>query len=315
VIESIFVHQDAIARHLHAGMLLEREAYLGEFLASGYNRALIADRAAILLHVIRLLTPVEGRITDQDIAEATDKWANEPRGDKVRAVGPGIRNFITASRSWSHFLGVYPSPAPSSSDHFEPALAQFDKAMRNELGYLPSSAASCSSSVKQFLTWASTRAADLNFIRLSDVDGFLAEQRKKGRSHATMTGYCRSLRTFFRYAEQSGWSNAALSKTIKGPRKRASAKGAEMSTVEASASNASFSRYVMRFWMSSQGSSVACLDLRPAGLRNYPIIVGGHRLAQRGHNRSPLEARPNPTVSTLFRGRRSDYPVSQGRSP
>jgi len=47
VIEELFIHRDAIVRHLTAPMLDERGAYLEQLLALGHKRAFVAERAEL----------------------------------------------------------------------------------------------------------------------------------------------------------------------------------------------------------------------------------------------------------------------------
>jgi integrase/recombinase XerD len=217
VIEGLFVHRDAIERHLSAPMLKEREAYLAQLLAGGHKRDFVAERASTLCNVVRILGSSAVLINEEAILSAAATWIGEPR---ITIASLRVsRSFVTVSRSWFRFLGLYlPDARPSC--HFDNAVAEFVKAMQNDLGYLPSTIASCSSSVKCFLVWASSHHDNLDSILLTDTDNFVAERRAAGQSERTIIGHCRSLRTFFRYAEGRGWSHNALSRTIRGPSSR-----------------------------------------------------------------------------------------------
>lgn len=52
VLEVLFIHRDAIARHLAAPMLGERETYLERLLALGHKRKFVAERASMLRNVV-----------------------------------------------------------------------------------------------------------------------------------------------------------------------------------------------------------------------------------------------------------------------
>src|SRR5271163_4203505 len=71
VIGGLFIHRDAIARHLTAPMLSERETYLGQLLSLGHKRQFVAERASMLLNVIELMhNPSVTQIRESDITIA-----------------------------------------------------------------------------------------------------------------------------------------------------------------------------------------------------------------------------------------------------
>ena len=71
VIEGLFIHRDAIARHLTAPMLSEREIYLGQLLVLGHKRKFVAERASMLLNVVEHLHKLSTtQITEGDITSA-----------------------------------------------------------------------------------------------------------------------------------------------------------------------------------------------------------------------------------------------------
>ena len=198
-------------------MLAEREAYLKQLIGIGHNRKFLTERAWMLCHVARLLTPAQGeRISEAAVSTAALKWLGEPASQPWHRKRSQDSQFKAVARSWFVFLGRY-APPTLLSERFSQPLDTFRHALREEFSYLESSINSCVSSVTCFLVWISQRRDSVSTIRLQDVDDFFTERRASGRSHRTVVAYARSLRVFFRYAEQRGWSDSTLSKTIKTP--------------------------------------------------------------------------------------------------
>ena len=216
VIQGLFRHRDATARHLRAPMLREREAYLVGLVESGHNRRFLTERAWMLCHVSRLLAPEDNRVTEVAIGKAAKRWLLEDSSQPWHGTRLKDSHFKAVARSWYKFLGLYERPTLLNVQ-FNLALGMFREALRTEFSYLKSSITSCVSSVRCFLGWISHRLDSVSAICLQDVDAFFAEVREKGLSHRTIMAHACSLRVFFRYAERRGWSHAALSKTIKTP--------------------------------------------------------------------------------------------------
>ena len=217
VIEGLFKHKDAIARHLSGPMLYEREAYLLQLLQAGCSHRFLAGRAWMLCHVARLLTPTDGgRVSEAAVSLAALKWLEEDSPQPWRGKRRKDSQFKAVARSWYKFLGAF-EHSTSLNGHFDLAVAEFRSALQSDMGYLQSSIRSCISSLKIFLLWISRRRDNLSDICLEDIDAFFAERKLKGSSHRTIIAHGRSLRAFFRYAELRGWSEDALSKSIRVP--------------------------------------------------------------------------------------------------
>ena len=211
IIEGLFVHRDAITRHLDAPMLREREAYLLHSLEAGYSQRFLKERASTLLHVIRLLpTAPPAVVNEAEIVGAGKTWASQSPESKACK---REASFLAVARSWFRFLGVY-DRGPRAGGRFALVLQDFLIAMERDLGYLPTTSRSCGSAVTRFLSWMSPRRHSLSSISLADVDDFLYERREGGLSRRTSINEARSLRTFFRYAESRGWNDDHVSKTL-----------------------------------------------------------------------------------------------------
>lgn len=224
IIEGLFIHRDAIGRHLRAPMLSERETYLKQLLVSGHTQRFVSERASMLRNVVEhmhTLSPPE--ITEAAIVGAAWQWGrslNKEKGETSRGIS---RDFLAVARSWFRHLGLHPGDIPMLYPA-ERAFTSFQYAMRHESGYLPSSAESLISPVKGFLAWASSRQLELSSIALCDLDDYLAEGKAKGWQTRTVRGQCQALRCFFRYAERRGLNQNGLSNAIKAPLTRVRAK-------------------------------------------------------------------------------------------
>jgi integrase/recombinase XerD len=217
VIESLFIHRDAIARHLTAPMLSERETYLKQLLVSGHTRRFVAERASMLRNVVEHMhTLSKPQITEATIISAAQQWGRSLNREKGETSSGISRDFVAVAHSWFRHLGLHLGDIPMLYSA-EEAFTSFQYAMRHESGYLPSSAESLISPVKGFLAWASSRKLELSSIALCDLDDYLAEGKAKGWQSRTVRGQCQALRSFFRYAERRGWNQKGLSNAIRAP--------------------------------------------------------------------------------------------------
>src|SRR5271156_2566671 len=101
VIEGLFIHRDAIARHLTAPMLSERETYLGQLLELGHKRKFVAERASMLLNVVEQMhNPSPTQITEEAIASAAQRWARSFNNEGAETSKNISREFVSVARSW-----------------------------------------------------------------------------------------------------------------------------------------------------------------------------------------------------------------------
>lgn len=217
VIEELFIHRDAIARHLAAPMLGERQTYLDQLLALGHKREFVAERASMLRNVVEHThSLLPSLITEGAIDSAARRWASllkDPGAESSKSVS---REFVAVARSWFRHLGFYSRDVPLP-DPTERIFAVFVHAMRHDFGYLPSTIQSLASPIRRFLAWTSCRQLELSSIALCDLDDFLTEGKAKGWQPRTVRGQCQALRSFFRFVERRGWNLNGLSKAIKAP--------------------------------------------------------------------------------------------------
>ena len=217
IIEELFVHRDAIGRHLSAPMLSEREAFLASLFALGRKKKRVSAAASLVCQVIRLVEPMNrNEVTEDEIGKASVRWINESEAGSCDSRYGRGESFRATARAWFRFLGSYVPPSQPFC-RFRGLHAEFVTAMRDQFGYLPASVEASSLPTLRFLVWVSERHEHLSAVNQNDVDTFLDAGRKRGWAHRTVRCNCQALRTFFRYAEQRGWSYEGLSKTIKAP--------------------------------------------------------------------------------------------------
>lgn len=210
LLKSLFVHRDALTRHMNAPMLRERERYLQHLLELGRRRESVMETAATICHVMRLTRGRNAQsVTEEDISGATQQWKEESLHSQKTSA-----NFRATARGWFRFLGLYVAQ-PRATHNFEEQFAEFMEAMQRL--YLRSTVQSLMYSTQGFLVWSSKTHNDLAALSLEDVERYLAERIAKGWKPRTSVALCCALRRFFGYAEERGWSQKRLSQAIKSP--------------------------------------------------------------------------------------------------
>ena len=133
VIEELFIHRDAIARHLTAPMLGERETYLEQLLALGHKREFVAERASMLRNVVEHMHNLSSApITEEAIISAARRWSSILDGEGIQISRGVSRDFMAVARSWFRHLGLYSRDVPLSYPT-EQVFVAFVHAMRHEL--------------------------------------------------------------------------------------------------------------------------------------------------------------------------------------
>ncbi|MFC5861767.1 tyrosine-type recombinase/integrase [Acidicapsa dinghuensis] len=219
VIEGLFVQARAIQRHMSMPMLEEREAYLAYLLRLGRSRKYVINTATLVCHVLQHVRYTESlMIGESEISRASLEWASEVSANaRGRANRTGL--FRAAARNWFRFLGRYEFRPPESF-RFKEYLEQYVSALQYEMHYQRVTIEGTAGRIKRFLKWVSLRRTFLASVTLEDVGLFLAEQKETGCGYYSIVAHCKSLRTFFGFAEQHGWNTCGLSKMIKVPRYR-----------------------------------------------------------------------------------------------
>src|ERR1035437_3333017 len=208
-----------IVRHEQAPLLQEREAFIEHLLQQGTSLAAVRGVAWQLLNVIRLLRLTRLRdVRIDEIEEAAQQWTREQRSNpNVRSYKHSGTYFIYVAKKWLRFAGVLKTPAIPRI-RFADEIDEFARWVTEERGLSALSVRSHRNKISLFLKWLSERHHSLTAVRLRDVDDFLISKGTTGWSRKSARGYADSLRAFFRYAQERGWSKQGIAEGITSPR-------------------------------------------------------------------------------------------------
>ena len=218
--ETLFTSPAALSRHRNGPLAEERAAYLSQLAAMGMTRGTLLYHAAYCLRVARMLRrwPPERCFTPEEVAAWAVEWGAE-RAKSGKASGP--RNaewyFRRVATGFLDNLGrLLPAPPQMIGEH-SGKLDEFISAQR-ELQWR--SEKTCEMGrwqLERFLADLHRRRVALSAVSADDIDSYLHRmgQRWSKRSLAiTVT----SLRKWFEYSGQRGWTRAGLAGTVLRPR-------------------------------------------------------------------------------------------------
>lgn len=152
-----------------------------------------------------------------EIEEAGVRWANNKGPERIgRRPDTSPKIFVTRARQWLRFHNclLLPTVPPG---RFDAQLAEFRSALESR-GLASLTIRGYVDRTRHFLQWASERYSDLSLVSLKDVDDFLASKQEAGWRLISIKGQCKSLRTFFIFAEERGWCTPGVWRGIVSPR-------------------------------------------------------------------------------------------------
>lgn len=193
----------------------EREQYLAHLLNQGTNPKYVRALASRLILVSRFLEMSSLRpISDEELDQATEKYLHHIANHQTRGVRPTTaQTFRYAAEKWLRFHKLWSEPKINIGP-FSEALQSFSEfIVSRQLSIDGINSHKARLSV--FLTWAGKRWTSLSGMSLIDVDAFLAEKRREGLKPASIASYCHSIRTFFHYSAQRGWTPSVIARGIK----------------------------------------------------------------------------------------------------
>lgn len=206
-------------RHLTAPLLKEREQFLTHLLQIGWSAHRVRAVATYLIHIVRTMELTDLRCVDpSEIEKAGVRWANDI-GPERMGKGPGAsaEPFGSFARQWLRFLGLLNVPHRASG-HFNVQLAEFKSSLEKRR-LATTTVSTYVNQTENFLRWLSARRSSLSVVSVRDVDDFLAVKREARIHPLTVSGYCVSLRAFFKFAEERGWCLSAIWRGIVRPRR------------------------------------------------------------------------------------------------
>src|SRR5262249_7537116 len=92
----------------------------------------------------------------------------------------------------------------------------FSDALRSD-GLASATVRNYSTRAHAFLKWLATQSRDLETVSVEDIGEFLAAKRAEGWKPRGIVNQCKAMRSFFRFAEMSGWCAPNLALAIRIP--------------------------------------------------------------------------------------------------
>lgn len=216
--ERIYQWPRVIERHRQAPLRLERERFLRHLLKQGYCHSKVLGAATYMLHIIRVLELTELRVVrEEEIEKGANSWAEYrgPLRDRRHHHYGAPKCFITVARTWLRFLGMLGLPPEAP---FHEQIELYAHALRSYQGLAATTIRGYSNRAHGFLKWLASEGGDLQTVSIADIDKFLTLKRAEGWTHRGVVTQCKSMRSFFRFAEMQGWCAPDLALGIHGPR-------------------------------------------------------------------------------------------------
>lgn len=217
--DQLFKLPKAVARHTNAPYAEERARYLAHCRQRGDSPRTVLSKAWDLLWVARRLSAFPNLdVTIQQI----QALGNGPWQDRERACGRKLRGrrvrklFVRVASDWLRYLGYLRTPAPRIP--FQDQLDAYCDWAREERGLCQTTIVRAHDYVRDFLRWYDQFGRPLSEVQITDIDAYLADGAQRGWRRISIRNVAKSLRIFFRYSGERGWTPPALASAIQGPR-------------------------------------------------------------------------------------------------
>jgi len=209
------------AEKYRAGPLVEqRERYLVHLKGLGAARSTLRKCANDQLSLVRLLNLQEDdRVSSHRLEAAATNWSR-PNGRRcTRSASPKTRTrFVGRGIEWLRFVGWLDEPEREPHPH-QAEIAIFESWLRQERGLSRATIRDYCHAADHFFFWLGENGVRLSAVRMTDIDGVIAAEHKRGAwSRRTTHDYAQRLRAFFRFAEARGWCAPGLAAGIMAPR-------------------------------------------------------------------------------------------------
>jgi integrase/recombinase XerD len=212
--DSVYLIESVREKHREAPLLAERERYLTYLFEIGTRREHVRHVATMLLHVVRLLKLESSRPVGMDeILQGCERWVREENAFRRHGSRYAFQRVAT---NWLRFQGsliAVPKPVPLFGD----LLSEFLDVMHAQRGLALETLKSYRTQIQIFLKWIQPRCPEFSKVRALDIEEYL-EAKRYGWSRNTVAAHCRTLRTFFGYAEQQRWCSYGIRGSICSPR-------------------------------------------------------------------------------------------------
>ena len=214
MIDSVFLIESVQETHRRAPLLEEREKYLTYLFEIGTRRERVRNVATMLLHVVRLLKLDSTRSVGMDeILRGCERWVGESNACRRRR---SPYHFQLVATNWLRYRGSLIT-APKPVAQFGDLLSEFLNAIGSQRGLALETLKSYRTQMLFFFNWLHSRCPEFSKVQALDIEEYL-EAKRDGWSRNTVAAHCRTLRTFFRYAEQQRWCSYGIRGSISSPR-------------------------------------------------------------------------------------------------
>jgi integrase/recombinase XerD len=222
VFKRLFKSPSALARHLSAPLLKQRQRYLAHLASQGMSRTTLRSAASFLLAIVRQLRLADRpgqRLSHAEIQEQATVWAQLSL-QLPRHCGTDCRrqDFLRHATHWLQFLGRL-QPTPTQPQPFAAQIAAFADYRSREQSLSPQTISSDCKVLRNFLGRLGATDQALENLTITQIDQVLSSQiASNSYARRTVQKLAYVLRAFFGYAQKQGWCRAGLAEAIKGPR-------------------------------------------------------------------------------------------------
>ena len=220
-LDHLFKRADAVQRYLAAPLARSRLAYLAHRAKQGARPSTLRGIAALQVKVIlHLELGEQGKVARFNIETAARRWISQ---DPARRGGnPDVarRHFVSHATCWLRFSGRLEAPAVSTHPH-SGEVVEFVDYLRQERGWSEATIRDRRARADDFLRRFCASTGALADVTIATIDRTLNEKNARTghpRCRTTIRTHADTLRAFFRFAEERGWSRPGLASAITAPR-------------------------------------------------------------------------------------------------
>ena len=219
--DQLFKRAEAVQRHRTAPLARARLAYLAHRAEQGAKPSTLRGVAALQIKIIHYLELGErGQVARAAIEAAARRWVSEDPARRGGKPDVAQRHFVSHATCWLRFSGRLKEPARLTHPHAG-AVADFIDYMRQERGWSEATIRDRRARTDAFLRQHCTRIGALVDVSVATIDRALrARHARTGhpRCRTTIRTHADTLRAFFRFAEDRGWSRPGIAAAIVAPR-------------------------------------------------------------------------------------------------
>ncbi len=215
MLESIYSHgaysQKALAHHLAAPLLEERERFLQHLQREGATQRTLKRVAQGLIKTIRCFRLKNLRdVQLSEVHGACARWQRRRGADWTPA-------FFWTAKRWLRFHDRLRLPARPPQP-YAAKIDEFTHFLTNRR-LSPDTVRGRRLTATLFLRWLSEQHRRLRSVSVNDIDEFFSfKKATKAWSPGTIATEAAALRSFFRYAENRHWCSHGVAIGIRGPR-------------------------------------------------------------------------------------------------